>query len=259
MSADRCGAVVRPSLWRELVLIGATYGIYTLTRNTLPAHIARARHNAMDLYRAEHELHLDAEHSINTFLASHGPHLLVVVANYTYSLAHFGVTIAVLVWLYVVHPDKYLAARTVLLLTTVLALVGFWLFPLAPPRFFPHLGFVDTVVREGTWGSWGSTAVSKISNQYAAMPSVHVAWSVWSAAAIVLWARPRWLRVAAVLYPIVIVLVIVGTGNHWTLDAAGGLTAVALGAVLWMTASRVRTTRGEREGTHRPDTSPRAH
>jgi hypothetical protein len=248
--ADRCGgAIGRPSWWRELALIAVTYGIYTLTRNTLPTQIARARRNAMDLYRAEQDLHLDAEHAVNSFLATDGGHLLVVLANYTYSLAHFGVTIAVLVWLYVVHPDKYGAARTVLLLTTLLALVGFWLFPLAPPRFFPELGFVDTVVREGTWGSWGSSAVNKLSNQYAAMPSVHVAWSVWSAAAIVMWARPRWLRIAAVTYPIVVVLVIVGTGNHWTLDAAGGMAAVALGAALWVTLSWARPIRGTPQGT----------
>ncbi len=228
----------RPEWWQELALIAGTYGLYTLTRNTLPAHVHRARTNAMDVYHFEQHLHLDAERALNGFLAD-GPRWLAVLADYTYSLAHFVVTIAVLGWLYARHADAYRKARTVLLVTTLLGLLGFWLYPLAPPRFFADLGFVDTVVRDHTWGSWGTGTINQISNQYAAMPSVHIAWSVWVAGAVILWNRRLWLRILAALYPVVVFFVILGTANHWTLDALGGAAAVSLAVVLWLVAPRV--------------------
>jgi hypothetical protein len=261
----------RPAWWHEIALIAATYGIYTLTRNTLPAHLARARGNADDVYRLERRLHLDIELSVNQFLADHSRHWLAVIANYTYSLSHFAVTMAVLIWLYVARPHAYPGARTVLLLTTLLGLLGFWLYPLAPPRIFPDLGFVDTVVRDHTWGSWGTGTVTRISNQYAAMPSVHIAWSVWVAATVALCARRRWLRAAVWLYPALVFFVIIGTANHWTLDVAGGVAAVAIAASLWVTVQwagrrrglagrgRRRTTGRSALARHRAGDQPRLH
>jgi len=232
--------VPRPTWWREIALILVIYGAYTLTRNTLPAHTARARANALDLLHAEQHLHLDVERALNEAVAGHGTNWLSVLADYTYSLTHLGVTVSVLVWLYARRPHAYRAARTALMVATVLGLVGFWLYPLAPPRFFPGLGFVDTVVRDGTWGSWASNVVADTSNEYAAMPSIHLVWALWSAGALVLWARPLWLRALAALYPVVVVLVIVSTANHWTLDAAGGLGALVVGALVAVATSRRR-------------------
>lgn len=228
----------QPAWWREVALITGTYGIYTLTRNTLPPHILRAHANALDLYRVEQRLHLDAEAGLNRALAERGPHWLALAADYIYSLSHMGVTLAVLGWLYVARPQVYPRARTVLLLTTLVGLMAFWLYPLAPPRLVPQLGFVDTVVRDHTWGSWGSSAVTRMSNQYAAMPSVHVAWSVWVAATVARYAERRWLRVVACLYPVLMFLVIIATANHWTLDAAGGVAAVVVAASLWEATRR---------------------
>lgn len=223
--------VPRPAWWRELLLILLAYAAYTLTRNTLPAHRARAEDNALDLYRLEQRLHLDVEKGLNDVVAGHGTNALSVLANYTYSLTHLGVTVSVLVWLFVARPHAYRTARTVVLVSTVVGLVGFWLYPLAPPRFFPDLGYVDTIVRDGTWGSWGSNVVAESSNQYAAMPSVHLVWAIWSAGALVLWSHRRWLRLLAPLYPVVILLVILGTANHWLLDAAGALVVLVLGCL----------------------------
>lgn len=219
----------RPRWWRELALILVTYGLYTLTRNTLPAQRVRAEANARDLYDLEQHLHLDVERSLNDLVAGHGTNALSVLADYTYSLTHLAVTVGVLAWLYAARPRAYRAARTTVMVATALALLGFWLFPLAPPRFFPSLGFVDTIVRDGTWGSWADNAVAESSNQYAAMPSVHLVWAMWSAGAVVLWARRRWLRVVAPLYPLTIGLVILGTANHWLLDAVGAVVVLALG------------------------------
>lgn len=231
----------RPPWWRELSLVAGVYGIYSLTRNTLPVHVATARANALDLYDSERHLHLDIERSVNDFMAAPSAHPLAVFANYTYSVSHFAVTLSVLLWLYLSRPDVYRRARWVLLITTLVGLLGFWLYPLAPPRVFPDLGFVDTVVRDRTWGSWSSTTITRISNQYAAMPSIHLAWSVWSASALLRWARQRWVRIAACVYPVLIAFVIVGTANHWTLDACGGLAAVAVGTLLSTATIRIRS------------------
>ncbi len=254
---------IRPRWWRELLLIGGTYGLYTLTRNTLPAGWREARANALDLYRVERWLHLDVEHAMNAFVA--GRHVIAVAADYTYSAAHLPVTLVVLGWVYAVHPAAYRRARTVLLVTTVVALVGFWLFPLAPPRLLPHLGFVDTVVRDGTWGSWGSGPVTAVSNQYAAMPSIHVAWSLWSAGAVALLSRHRWARAAAMGYPVVVLLAVLGTANHWLLDVAGGLAALGVGvcvsAVARWAARRARRAKGRDNhlpARHRPGRRRRA-
>lgn len=238
----------RPAWWREVLLVAVVYGLYTLTRNTLPAHEARARANALDLLRLEQRLHLDIEQGLNSAIAGHGTNPLSVVFGYVYSTSHFVVTLAVLLWLYVARPRSYGRARTALLVATVVSLLGFWLCPLAPPRFFPELGFVDTIVRDGTWGSWGSNAVTAISNQYAAMPSVHVAWSLWSAAVVIMLVRSRWLKVVAAAYPVLVFFVIVGTGNHWTLDAAGGLVAAGLGAAAALLLDRLRRRRSSSAG-----------
>jgi hypothetical protein len=145
----------------------------------------------------------------------------------------------------------YPRARTVLLLTTVLGLVGYWWFPLAPPRFFPGLGFVDTVVRDRMWGSWGSASVTELSNQYAAMPSMHVAWSIWCAAVVALTVRDRWVRAVVWCYPVLILGVVVGTANHWVLDAVGGLAVLAAGAAFTAVGARVLAPRPRPTPTRR--------
>lgn len=242
-----------------MALVAATYGLYTLTRNALPDSHATARANARELYDLEQRLHVDGEHWLNTALA--GPHLhaLAVAANYVYSISHLLVTLSVLIWLYVRRPRRYAAARTVLLLTTLSGLIGYWLYPLAPPRFFPHLGFVDTVVRDSTWGGWGSSAMASMSNQYAAMPSMHVAWSIWVAGVVVLSLRSTVVRVAAIAYPMLIGVVVVATGNHWLLDAAGAIGALTLALLTYAVLRRLprrRTTSeraaGDRGGERRP-------
>lgn len=234
----------RPAWWREVLLVAVTYAAYSATRSTLPARHAQARANAMDLYHLEQRLHLDVERTLNELLSGHLPHGLSVLANYSYALPHFVVTVAVLVWIYVRHASAYRTARNVLLVTTLLGLLGFWLFPLAPPRFFPQLGFVDTIVRDGTWGSWGSAGVVSVSNQYAAMPSIHAAWSLWCAGAVVALARPPWLRALAAAYPVVSMVVVVATANHWLLDLAGGVAAVALATTLVRGLPRLRRAAG---------------
>jgi hypothetical protein len=213
-----------PRWWQELTLIAVLYGGYTLTRNALPTHKTAAFHRAASVLLVERWLHIDIEHAVNTVVS--GTTWLAYGCDYYYSTLHFVVTLSVLVWLYRKHPTRYRSIRSVLVITTLLALVGFTLLPLAPPRMLP--GYVDTVVRFHTWGSLASPSVAKASNQFAAMPSLHIGWSLWCAFALVSLARRRWVRVLGALYPMATLFVILGTANHYVLDAVGGATALTI-------------------------------
>jgi hypothetical protein len=150
------------------------------------------------------------------------------------------VTIAVLVWLFRHHPGRYGAARLVLFATTAIALVGFYLYPLAPPRLMAGVDFIDTGLVHNTWGSLSSESMQSVSNQYAAMPSMHIGWSVWCGIIIVLLARPLWLKTLGALYPVATLFVIVATANHFWLDAVGGLICLAFGfLVAWIWYGRL--------------------
>jgi hypothetical protein len=215
----------RPVWWIELVFLGGCYWLYSVVRNVAPSHTTSATRRAVDLLNFEHTLHIDAEKSLNSFVAH--THWLAYGANYYYATMHFIVTLGVLVWLYLRRPVDYRRLRTAWLATNVTALLGFYLFALAPPRMLP--GFVDTVVHFHTWGSWGSTDVNDLSNQYAAMPSLHIAWALWCAVAVVTLSRRTWLRVVAALYPVATLFVVLGTANHFALDAVGGAVVLAAG------------------------------
>jgi hypothetical protein len=152
--------------------------------------------------------------------------------NYYYATLHFIVTIAVLVWLYTRRPDRYRCARTALYTATLLALTGFAFYALAPPRFLAGRGFIDTVVTHHTWGSWASGDVASLSNQYAAMPSVHIIWSAWSGLALLFLARHTWIKVLGALYPLATFTVILATANHFVSDAAAGAAVLALGFLI---------------------------
>ena len=223
----RLRAIRRPRWWEEVVFIGASYLLYSLVRNNVPTAHTTAVNRGFDLLDAERTVHIDFEKSLNAAVAS--VHWLAQICNYWYATMHFGVTIAVLIWLYRWHPLQYRAVRSVLYVCTITALLGFWLFPLAPPRLLPHAGFIDTVVKFHTWGSWGSADVANHSNQYAAMPSLHIGWSLWCAIALFRLTRRWWLRALAVAYPILTLFVIAATANHYVLDAAGGAAVVAFG------------------------------
>jgi PAP2 superfamily protein len=92
--------------------------------------------------------------------------------------------------------------------------------------------FIDTVVKYHTWGSWGSGDVAKVSNQFAAMPSLHIGWSLWAGITLFMLSRRWWIRALGLLYPVATFFVIIGTANHFVLDAVGGVVVLALGFLI---------------------------
>lgn len=217
----------RPVLLLEIALIAVTYVVYSGIRNAVPEQAGAAISRAWDLLRFEETLHIDIELWFNQTVNS--VTWLIVAMNYFYATMHFIVTIGVLVWLYRWHPGRYRPMRTTLVATTALALLGYFFVALAPPRLLPGTDFIDTVAVHDTWGSMASGDLQSLSNQFAAMPSMHAGWSLWCGLAIFVFARHRLVRLAGVLYPVATLAVIVGTANHFVLDAVAGWMTLALG------------------------------
>ncbi|MFJ2817384.1 phosphatase PAP2 family protein [Streptomyces sp. NPDC087294] len=223
----------RPRLWFEILLIAVSYWTYSLIRNAVPEQRTEALRNASRIWRLEHDLGIAVEDHVNH--AVNAVHWLIVGMNYYYATLHFIITLGVLVWLYRSHPGRYAAARLVLFATTGVALVGYYLFPLAPPRLMSGGDFIDTVAVHQTWGSMASGDLKHMSNQYAAMPSMHIGWSLWCGLTLFALGSVPWVRVLGLLYPVATLLVIVSTANHFWLDAVGGVTCLAFGfGVTWL-------------------------
>ncbi|MFB7495440.1 phosphatase PAP2 family protein [Streptomyces sp. NPDC056161] len=224
----------RPRLWFEILLVAVSYWTYSLIRNAVPEQRGMALRNADWIWRTEHGLGIAVEGFVNH--AVNSVTWLIVGMNYYYATLHFVVTLGVLVWLYHSHPGRYAAARLALFATTGVALVGYYLFPLAPPRLMNGGHFVDTVLIHHTWGSMASGDLKHMSNQYAAMPSMHIGWSLWCGLTIFALAKVPWVRMIGLLYPAATLVVIVATANHFWLDAVGGVMCLAFGfslARLW--------------------------
>jgi hypothetical protein len=235
---------VRLRWWLEAIYVGVFYAVYTGIRNTQgSARVGEvhAFHNARRIIRAEEFLHLYLEEQIQqAFL---GTRWFMRWLNIFYGTGHFLVTLSALVWTYIHLPARYPRMRNTLLLTTGMALFGFALFPLMPPRLLPaSYGFVDGLAEYGGSWSFNSGAMKAISNQYAAMPSLHFGWSAWCAISFWPWAlNGKWWRKAVLIaYPTFTTFTIVVTGNHFWLDAVGGAAVLYLGyrIALWLARTR---------------------
>ena len=225
----------RPALLREFSYVGIFYGLYWLVRNRQGTDVqatAQAFTNAKRIIRMEQFLGMYHEEAIQkAFL---GSRLFMQSLNTYYGTMHFVVTIAAMLWCFHVLPDRYPSIRNGLAFMTGMALFGFAFFPLMPPRLMPvpTWNFVDTLKDFGGPWSFHSGPISKVSNQFAAMPSLHFGWSAWCTTTFWPWARTSTRKVFLLLYPSLTLFAIVVTANHWILDAVGGLIVFLLG--MWL-------------------------
>ncbi|MFD7028850.1 bifunctional glycosyltransferase 87/phosphatase PAP2 family protein [Streptomyces sp. NPDC059917] len=219
--------LARPNLLLELLLIRVGYSLYSHIRAAAPTSRSLAEGNGTQILSMERALGIDIEHAVNHAVVS--VRWLEAFFNFYYTSFHFVVPLTILAVLYWRRPADYRWARASLGLATVLALVGFWLYPLAPPRLMPGLGFIDTVhgVQDLANPQYG--AMTAISNQYAAMPSLHFGWSLWCGIVIVTLAPKGWQKVLGAMHPLITVCAIIATANHWVLDAVGGAVVVSAG------------------------------
>jgi hypothetical protein len=227
----------RPVWWQELAIIAVGYWLYTMGRNAVPEQQSIALRHGRSVQHLQDLLHLNFELSINHFVARN--EWLAQVMDYYYATLHFIVTIGVMVWLFARKPHIYRGARTALFVTTLLGLLGFYLYPLAPPRLLPQYDYIDTLLKFHTWGSLADPKIAEHSNQYAAMPSLHIAWALWCGLAVWVCARRMWVRLLGLAYPFFTLMVIVGTANHFIIDAVGGAAIIVVGfAVQWLMSAR---------------------
>ncbi|NKB41376.1 MAG: hypothetical protein GKR86_10090 [Ilumatobacter sp.] len=255
--------------WKEALIVVAFYLVYSWIRNRFGSNQIAADgvpeaafHNAEDIIRFERALGLFHEESLQeVFLAQTW---FIQFWNVYYGTAHFFVTLAVFILLFFKRADVFPQWRNTLAAMTALAILGFAFFPLMPPRLLDQpcptgdnlefggaciaselrsgkektftgdngFGFVDTLsVYGGPW-RFDSDEVASISNQYAAMPSLHIGWSTWCALAVWPLLRRRWTKVAVLLYPAATLFCIIITANHFWLDGIGGLIVFAVGALI---------------------------
>jgi hypothetical protein len=262
--------------WAEVLYIAAFYGLYTLVRNTFGSNgsakdgqisqlaVEHAFGHAQDIIQVERALGFFVEPHLQHWYLSLPFHGFIRFWNIYYGSFHFVVTIGALLLLFFRAPERYPKWRNALGATTALALIGFAAYALMPPRLLDstalygachigsyditHLarctpghgyGLIDTLERFGGLWSFGSGTMANISNQYAAMPSLHIGWSTWCALVLFPMTRRWWLRALIVLYPLATLFCILVTANHYWIDAVGGLATLGVGYAIGANLDRL--------------------
>ena len=227
--------------WREVVLVVVVDLIYETIRNFSSANPARAYANAERIIDWQQAIGMFHERRMQLWALDYIP--VIIAANYFYGSVYIGATLFALIFLYRRFPDDYSLWRTTLLVGTLLGLIGFATFPLMPPRLLDSMGgasygFVDTLVKYPTFWSFDSEAMKSISNQFAAMPSLHCGWALWGMAVFYPRVRSWWAKSLAVLYPVVTIIVVIITANHYWLDAVGGAVIFIAGYAIARVVAR---------------------
>jgi hypothetical protein len=222
--------------WTELPLILLVYACYSAGRLLVRGDVSSAVDHGLTILRIEKVLRINAEHPLNRLFTREA--WLGVPADFWYASLHYLVTPAVLIWLFRSHAAHYRMARTWLMTSTFIGLIGFTLLPTCPPRLLSagH-GFVDTMAQYSSYGWWGGEAsaprgLGGMTNQYAAMPSLHVGWALWCGVILWKYGRTRTAKTAGVVYPLVTTIVVMGTANHYFLDAVAGAATMGVGLLL---------------------------
>lgn len=221
---------------RELAAVVATGLIYFLVRGAVADRAEEARERGLALLRLEESLGLAWERAVHD--AALASDFVVELANVVYFWGHMPVLIALALWLWARHRDVYRRYRNALLISAALGIASYALFPTAPPRFFPELGFVDTLALRAA-PAYQAQELGPFVNPHAALPSLHVGWALLAGWACLLAARrteslpAKALLIAlALLIPASQAWAVVATANHWTLDAWAGAAVIAAAILL---------------------------
>jgi len=204
---------------KEFTLIAGLYTVWRLARILPLEHSQGAVDRARDIDRLQHTLRIPSELSLQHWVIRH--EWLGKLSNWYYAIVHVPALIAFLVWLFWRHRDQFPRWRSALALSTAFCVLIRFV-RVAPPRLVPGLGYVDLSAKYG-WSIYGPVGTG-ISDQFAAMPSIHVGWAAVVSFGVIAASTSRW-RWLAMLHLVVTMIVVSDTGNHWWLD---GIVAVAL-------------------------------
>ncbi|HZS25509.1 MAG TPA: phosphatase PAP2 family protein [Gaiellaceae bacterium] len=213
----------RHSLVAEAALVAGLYAVYQVGRGFAVGGRDAAVDHAHTIASVERSLRLFDEPRVQAAVR-HVPEL-VGTLGVLYLTLHLAATGLYLLWLHRRRARAFPTVRTALVIASGLALVGFLLFPTAPPRL-AGVGLVDTISRGGFGMDHG--LVSALYNPFAAIPSIHICYAGIVGASLWRHGRHPASRVLGVLYPSLQLLVVVATGNHFFFDAAAGLAVAAL-------------------------------
>jgi hypothetical protein len=241
--------------WVEAFLVVGVYVGYSMVRNlfgSVAVTPGLAANNADRIISIEKAMGLFLEADLQKAFID--ATIFIQFWNLFYGVFHFLVTFGALVWLYLRFPGDYRFWRRAGLIGTASAVAGFAAFPLMPPRLLGDCGkygacrpgepFVDTVIEIGGIWSFESAGLETISNQYAAMPSLHIAWALWCALILVPRLRSVPARLLAASYPLLTLFAIVVTANHYWIDGVGGIAVMGFGYGASRLYERVTTTTG---------------
>jgi hypothetical protein len=213
----------------QLSLIVMANILYETVRGVAESNAATAFANARVIVELEQNTGLFFEQGLQTWAM--GQRALIDFANFMYVNSHFVITTTVLVCLYLRHNERFYFVRNMFMVAMGLALIGYVLMPTAPPRFFPELGFVDTIAYYVNV-KHDSGLVALFFNPYAAVPSMHVAFALMISIPTMLIVRNRVAKVLWALYPLLVTFVVVVTGNHWIFDAIVGAAVAGTSALI---------------------------
>ncbi|MFD7906591.1 phosphatase PAP2 family protein [Kitasatospora sp. NPDC059747] len=223
------------ALLREAGTLLALFALWQLVGHLSVMSADHALDRAEWIHRTELAVGLPDEASWQAAITPYP--VLVRLANYYYAVMHFGVMLVVLLWVFLRHRERYAWVRNTVVITTAVCLLVQFI-PVAPPRMLPENGFVDVAAQYGQSVYGGAVGGVVVADQLSAMPSVHVAWCVLAAVAVIRVARSplRWLMV---LHPVLTVAVVVVTANHFWADGIVAVTILLFAyAVLALTARR---------------------
>jgi len=213
---------------RELVAVAVAALVYYLVRGAVSDRAEEAFQRARDILELEQRFLLDWETAIHEAIL--GSSALIDFANGTYFWGHMPLLIVLAIWLWRSQRMIWRRFRNALLVSAAVGMVCYFLFPTAPPRLMPELGYVDTLALRAA-PAYQAQEVGLFVNPYAALPSLHVGWALLAGLAVWQSSRHPLMRAFAVAIPLSQSWAVVATANHWTLDAFAG---IAVCAIAWL-------------------------
>ena len=229
---------------QELALVASLYSVWRLARVLPLAQDEGAIDRARQIVRVQNTLHMPTELSLQQFVLRHD--WLAWFANYYYAIVHVPALIAFLVWLFVRDRERYPRWRNALAIMTGFCVVIRFI-RVAPPRFLPDLGYIDLSTHYGL-SLYGPVGTG-VSDQFAAMPSIHVGWAALVSLGIVAVSTSRW-RWLFLLHLALTMFAVSATGNHWWMD---GIVAIVLLGIALAIDDGVRRLARSRRTTGRDD------
>jgi hypothetical protein len=227
---------------RQIALFVGAYVLYQLVRGLASGSmpdIARASWNATKIIDLERTLHVFVEPAVQQWALN--LHWLMDFSTWFYINGNYAITGGVLLWIYLRRNDSFYFVRNTFMVAMVIALVGYSVYPTAPPRLMPEWGFTDIVAQVTgvhTGGVHGSA--NAFLNLYAAVPSMHVCFALMAGVAMVKLSTNRIVRALWAVYAPFVAFVVIATANHYLTDAFLGAATAAIAALTARQLARIR-------------------